>query len=129
MSYALIKKVSTPYEKTIVLAKEALQGQGFGVLSEIDIAATLKKRLGIDTPRTLILGACNPNFANRALTQERNVSVFLPCNVVVRETPGGQVEVAAMNPEIMSSLMDNPAIAEVAKDVAQGIRAALEALK
>lgn len=126
--YALVKKVATSYEATIEGTKKALADQGFGILSEIEVHAALKKRLGVEYPRTLILGACNPTFAHRTLQAEPNISVFLPCNVVVRETASGDVEVAMIDPAAMALVIENPEVEVVAKEVDQRLRAALAAL-
>lgn len=127
--YALVKPVSTGYEETIGLVKEALKAQGFGVLSEIDIAKALKERIGVDYPPTVILGACNPRFAHATLSVEPDISVLLPCNVVVRETQDGKVEVAAIDPDSMAGQIGNPKVNEIAADVTRLIKAALDTLR
>lgn len=126
--YAMVKPVATSYEATIEAAKKALSEQGFGILSEIEVHAALKKRLGVDYPRTILLGACNPTYAHRTLLAEPDISVFLPCNVVVRETATGSVEVAIIDPAAMAVMIPNPEVEAVAKEVEQRLRAALEAL-
>ncbi|MEO5345039.1 MAG: DUF302 domain-containing protein [Magnetococcus sp. YQC-9] len=126
--YALKKKVSTDYDTTISLIKAALAEQGFGILTEIDVAATLKKKLNVDTTRTIILGACNPQLAHRAMGLVPDVSVFLPCNVVVRESDSGEVEIAALNPETMGQMIDHPGLVEVADEANKRIRTALGAV-
>ncbi|MBF0609987.1 MAG: DUF302 domain-containing protein [Magnetococcales bacterium] len=125
---ALVKSVSTSYEATIEAATKALAEQGFGILSEIDVSAALKKRLNADYPRTIILGACNPPFALRTLTAVPDISVLLPCNVVVRETENGSVEVAAVNPMTFATMMDNATVNEVAVEVTERLQKALAAL-
>ncbi|MBF0427795.1 MAG: DUF302 domain-containing protein [Magnetococcales bacterium] len=127
-SYALIKTVSTDFDTTITAIKAALAEQGFGILTEIDVSGTLKKKLNVETPKTLILGACNPHLAHRALQAVPNVSVFLPCNVVVRENHAGIVEIAAMNPEAMGEVINHPELSLVAKEADQRIRTALNAI-
>ncbi|MBF0628590.1 MAG: DUF302 domain-containing protein [Magnetococcales bacterium] len=126
--YALKKRVSTDYETTIQAIKAALAEQGFGIMTEIDVTATLKKKLDVDGPRTLILGACNPHLAHRALTAVPDVSVFLPCNVVVREHPAGGIEIAAMNPQAMGMMINHPELMIVAAEADQRIRTALNAV-
>ncbi|GAB0056394.1 hypothetical protein SIID45300_00700 [Candidatus Magnetaquicoccaceae bacterium FCR-1] len=126
--HALKKKVSTDYDTTIGAIKAALAEQGFGILTEIDVAATLKKKLDVDTPRAIILGACNPKLAHRAMSLVPDVSVFLPCNVVVRENNGGEVEIAALNPETMGQMIANPGLVEVADEANKRIRAAIDAV-
>ncbi|MBF0369997.1 MAG: DUF302 domain-containing protein [Magnetococcales bacterium] len=127
IDYAIVKAVAGSYEETVEAARKALADQGFGILSEIDVAATLKNKLGADTPRTLILGACNPPMALRATTAVPDIAVFLPCNVVIRESAQG-VEVSAMDPKAMGRVIDNPEVTAVAGEVDQKIRAALDAL-
>ncbi|MBF0187002.1 MAG: DUF302 domain-containing protein [Magnetococcales bacterium] len=125
--YAIIKHVSTDFDTTIQAVTEALKSQGFGILSTIDVSGTLKKRLNADHPRTTILGACNPQFAHQVLTATADISTLLPCNVVVREGENG-IEVAAFNPMVMVDVVDDASVAEVAPQVSERIRNALEAL-
>ena len=104
--------------------REALSAQGFGVLTEIDVSATLKAKLGVDRPPLKILGACNPNFANRALEIDPTVSLLLPCNVVV-EAVDGRSRVAAVDPR---ELLDDPRFETIAAEAADALRAAVEAV-
>ena len=127
-SYSIVKSVSTDYSETIEMITKSLGDQGFGILSQIDISATLKKKMNVDYPRTIILGACNPPFAHRALSAVPDIAVLLPCNVVVRENGQGQVEIAAMNPMVMEQVINDPEVHAVAKEVEQRIRAALDAV-
>ena len=106
------------------LVRVALADQGFGVLTEIDVAATLKAKLGVDRPRLKILGACNPTLANQALTIDPTVALMLPCNVVIEEAPGG-TRVAFADPR---ELMTDPKMAELAADAAARLKAAASAL-
>ena len=126
--YSLVQPVSCTYEEAIDRVTAALKEQGFGILTEIDVAATLKSRLGVDSPRTIILGACNPGLAHRAMTAAPDISVLLPCNVVVRENAAGQVEIATVNPAIMGQLIGNPQVQEVATEADRKIRAVLAAM-
>ncbi|MBF0453486.1 MAG: DUF302 domain-containing protein [Magnetococcales bacterium] len=126
--YSIVIKVSTDYAETIEKVRTSLAEQGFGVLTEIDVSATLKKKIDVDYPRTLILGACNPPLAYRALSAVADIAVLLPCNVVVRERAKGQVEVAAMKPLVFEKLIDNKEILAVAKEVDRRINLALSAL-
>ena len=96
---------------------QALAKEGFGVLSEIDVAATLKKKLGLERPAYLILGACNPQFAAQALEAEPQIGALLPCNVVVRAGDGGKTVVEFMDPDVMLGLVDAPGIAPIAAEV------------
>ena len=113
------------FDDAVQATRAALQVQGFGILTEIDLQATLKKKLGVDYPRTLILGACNPKLAHRALTAEPDVATLIPCNVVVRETTAGGVEVVAMDPLVLTELLNHSTIAAVAKEGAARMDAAL----
>jgi uncharacterized protein (DUF302 family) len=116
--YGIGTTVDLEYGRAVERTKEELAKEGFGVLSEIDIAATLKKKLDADFRPYVILGACNPPLAHRALTAERELGLLLPCNVIVYATdePGRSV-VAAMDPEAALELTGNPEVREVAKEV------------
>ena len=107
---------------------EELEQEGFGILTEIDVRATLKKKLDIDFRPYLILGACNPPLAHRALEAEGQIGLLLPCNVVVQENADGSVSVSIADPKAMFTLVDNPAVAPVAKDAEQRLRRVLSAL-
>ncbi|WP_125079725.1 DUF302 domain-containing protein [Mycobacterium sp. P7213] len=110
--------------------REVLKDNGFGVLTEIDMQATLKAKLGEEMERYLILGACNPPLAHRAVTAEKRIGVLLPCNVVVREDTEhpGTVLVEAMNPQLMAQVIDNPALAAIAEEVREKIRTVIDTL-
>jgi len=127
MSYALSTTVTAPYEETVEAVRAALADQGFGVLTEIDIKATLKKKLDVDVPAQVILGACRPPLAHEALQAEPSIGLLLPCNVVVRETGEGTV-VEAVDPQTMVSLTDNDALQPVADDATQRLEKALATL-
>jgi uncharacterized protein (DUF302 family) len=116
--YGIGTTVNLEYDRAVERTKEELAEEGFGVLSEIDISATLKKKLDADFRPYVILGACNPPLAHRALMAERDLGLLLPCNVVVyaADEPGRSV-VAAMDPEAALELTGNPAVREVAKEV------------
>lgn len=117
MSYFMAKTVSKTYEQAIAATTEGLKEEGFGVLTEIDVAATLKKKIDVDVPRYIILGACNPRLAHKALCAENQIGVLLPCNVVVQEHADGRVEVSAMDPVGAMSMIGNPVLTEIASDV------------
>ncbi|HVV37197.1 MAG TPA: DUF302 domain-containing protein [Acidimicrobiales bacterium] len=121
-----MKAIETTVDLTPAQAEEvvraALGEQGFGVLTEIDVAATLKAKLGVERAPLKILGACNPNFAHRALELDPSVSLLLPCNVVIEVTDAG-TRVAAVDPR---ELMDDPAFAEIAADAAARLAAAID---
>ena len=125
--YSTTAASSHSFDDTLIIVRQALTGQGFGVLSEIDVSATLKKKLDADYPQTVILGACNPALALRALTAAPDISVFLPCNVVVREQNGG-IEVAIINTLIMSEIISNAEVAMVAQEVNQRLAVVLKAV-
>ena len=105
--------------------RAALADQGFGVLTEIDVSATLKAKIGVDRPPLKILGACNPHLANRALELDPSASLLLPCNVVLEPAPGGGTHISAVDPH---ALMPDPGFAELAQDAADRLTAALAAV-
>jgi uncharacterized protein (DUF302 family) len=117
MMYAFSTKTSKSYDDAIAAVTEALQEQGFGVLTEINVSAVLKKKLGIDKKPYVILGACNPVLANQAMEAEPDIGLLLPCNVVVREEEDGTTTVAFMDPSSVLSLVDNPDVGELAAEV------------
>lgn len=117
MSYYISRIVSLSYEDALSAATEALKAEGFGVLTEIDVTATMKAKLGVEFPKYKILGACNPRLALRALTAENQAGVLLPCNVVVQEHKDGRVEVSAMDPVGAMSMIGNAALTEIAVEV------------
>ncbi|MCF6391062.1 DUF302 domain-containing protein [Mycobacterium sp. MBM] len=129
MSYALSTTLHTTFDDAVERTRKALSDQGFGVLTEIDMKATLKAKLGADIEDYLILGACNPPLAHRAVTADRQIGLLLPCNVAVRADPAaGTVIVDAMDPQVMVQLSDGPGIGEVAAEAAAKLQAALDAL-
>ena len=117
MSYYIAKTVSGPFDAVVADVTARLKRQGFGVLTDIDVQATLKANLGADTPKYRILGACNPRFAHEALKIEERLGVLLPCNVIVRETADGRVEVASIDPVSAMERIDNPALRTTAEEV------------
>ena len=131
MSYALSTTLHTTFEDAVKKTREALAEQGFGVLTEIDMKATLKAKLGEDMEDYLILGACNPPLAHRAVNADRQIGLLLPCNVAVRAdtTSEGAVIVDAMDPQVMVQLSDQPGVREVADEAAAKLRAAIESLE
>jgi len=128
LTFGLRKESSAGYAETIERVKAALKDQGFGVLTEIDVKATLKAKLGEDVAPYIILGACNPPLAHRALTANPEVGMLLPCNVVVRETPGGGVVVEAMDPVAAMSIVQDAAVKAVAQEARDKLEQALAAL-
>jgi uncharacterized protein (DUF302 family) len=108
--------------------EEALKSEGFGILTEIDIQATMKKKLDKDYRPYLILGACNPIFADKVLQAEPNISALLPCNVTIRENETGEIEPAIMDPSAAMAVVDNPEIEPLAEEVKQKLIKALQAI-
>ncbi len=117
MSYYFSKVIEAPFSEALARTRAALSAHGFGVLSEIDVTATLKAKLGANLPAYLILGACNPEYAHRALQAESKIGTMLPCNVIVREEAPGRIEIAAIDPVASMQAVNNPALAEVAGPV------------
>ena len=107
---------------------EALKAEGFGVLTEIDVKATLRKKLDVDFRPYLILGACNPSLAHRALSAEDKIGTMLPCNVIVQEPKPGSIEVAAIDPVASMMAVDNPALKPLAETVREKLKAVIDAL-
>jgi uncharacterized protein (DUF302 family) len=118
MTYYMNRTVDAGFDDAVAKVVAALKSEGFGVLTEIDVAATMKQKLGVDFRKYRILGACNPPLAHKALTAEDKIGVMLPCNVIVQETPGGKTEIAAIDPRAAMERVGNPALAEIAEDVA-----------
>ncbi len=129
MSYGITTTVDAPFDRTVGAVRDALADQGFGVLTEIDVAATLKQKLDVDLPAQIILGACNPPLAHRALLAEESIGLLLPCNVVVRDAGSGRTTVEALDPQTMVGVTGNERLREVADDAAGRLRAALAAVE
>jgi uncharacterized protein (DUF302 family) len=128
MNYYLSRQVALDFDAAVAKLTEALKAEGFGVLTDIDIAATLKQKLGVDFRKYRILGACNPPLAHKALTAEDKIGVMLPCNFIVQELAQGGVELAAINPRAAMQRVGNPALAAVAEEVAERLARALQAV-
>lgn len=120
--------LDTDYETALEQVTEALKTEGFGVLTEIDVKATLKKKLDVDFRRYKILGACNPSLAYKALSAAPDVGLLLPCNVTVSEEENGQILVNIIDPEMMMSVITNPALTEVACDAKERLNRVAQAL-
>jgi uncharacterized protein (DUF302 family) len=126
--YYFNKTLDLSLEDATARVTEELKKEGFGVLTEIDMQATLKKKLDVNIRPYRILGACNPPFAYKALQTEPNIGIFLPCNVIVQDAGNGKTEVAAVDPLVAMSRVDNPALEPVAKEVQAKLQRVIENL-
>lgn len=127
-NYSFGGETKLGFDDTVAKVEEVLKEQGFGVLTEIDAKKVLKEKLGFERKPYKILGACNPNFAHQAIDMEPDIGTLLPCNVLVYEKENGEIMVSAMNPEAALSLVGNPDVEEIAKEVRNRIETALEKL-
>ena len=129
MTYYISKKLTDiTFDDAVVKVTDALSAEGFGVLTDIDVKATMKKKLDLDFRAYRILGACNPQLAYKALTAEDKIGTMLPCNVVVQETEDGGLEVAAVDPVASMSAVENPALADLAGTVRDKLAHVIETL-
>lgn len=128
MSFYMAKSLSLPFEDVLVKAREALTAEGFGVLTDIDVRDTLKRKLDVEWRPYRILGACNPPLAYQALKAEDKIGTMLPCNVVVHELENGQTEVAAVDPLDTMIHIGNPELTQLARTVRSKLRAVLDRL-
>jgi uncharacterized protein (DUF302 family) len=128
MSYYFSKKLSLAFDEAVGRTVEALKQEGFGVLTDIDVQATLKKKLGVDFRPYRILGACNPAYAYEALKKEDKIGTMLPCSVIVQEISPGEVEVAAIDPVASMQAVANPDLADVAVAVQRRLKSVVESL-
>jgi len=124
LSYYFSKTLNVSFDEAVARVTEELKKGGFGVLTEIDVKETLKKKLNVDFREYRILGACNPPYAYKALQAEDKIGLMLPCNVIVQELPGGKVEVAAIDPVASMAAVNNPNL----RDVGEQVRAKLKAV-
>lgn len=124
-NYTLSTVLSQDFPTTVSAVREALTAQGFGVISEIDLCATLRSKLGVDLLPQLILGACRPDLAHRAIVADPSVATVLPCNVVVRSIDPGTTVVEVFNPAVMAGLTGGDAMRTVARDAGERLRAML----
>jgi uncharacterized protein (DUF302 family) len=128
MSYHNSKTVNLTYEEAINKVTEELKKEGFGILTEIDVKETLKKKLDVDFRKYKILGACNPPLAYKALSTEENIGVMLPCNVVVQEKTDGKVQVSAINPMVAMQSVGNENLNHVAEEVSGKLKKVIDNL-
>nr|WP_090277452.1 DUF302 domain-containing protein [Mycolicibacterium komanii]CRL71943.1 hypothetical protein CPGR_02618 [Mycolicibacterium komanii] len=130
MGIALATSLKASFEDAVARTREALAEQGFGVLTEIDVKATLKNKLDEDVENYLILGACNPPLAHRAIDAHRQIGLLLPCNVVVRSDPDDPdtTLIEAMNPQLLVDVTDEPALKPIAEDVGNKLKAVIDTL-
>jgi uncharacterized protein (DUF302 family) len=128
MSYYFSKTLNLPFDDAIVRVTEELKKEGFGVLTDIDVRATMKKKLDLDFRNYRILGACNPPFAHQALLAEDKIGTMLPCNVIVQEHAPGVVEVAAIDPVASMAAVDNPQLGAVGMEVRAKLQRVVESL-
>lgn len=128
MAYYFNKIIDTTFEEAINKVIEALKLQGFGVLTEIDVKATMKQKLDVDFRNYRILGTCNPPFAYKALSVEDKIGTMLPCNVIVQELNDGSIEIAAIDPIASMSAVQNPALGDIAFEVQDRLKKVIESL-
>lgn len=126
MSYYFSKTVKSNFDNTLKKVEEELKKESFGVLTEIDVQATFKKKLDVEFRKYKILGACNPSFAHQALTTEDKVGVLLPCNVIVQELDESNVEVAIVNPIDSMQSVENDKLSKIASEVTEKLKRVLE---
>jgi len=128
MDYQRSITVDLPYPEAVTRTRAALAEQGFGILTEIDVQATLKDKRGLEMEPYVILGACNPDLAHQALEVDRSIGVLLPCNVVVSAHQGGGSTVAILDPQIMASVTELPALQPLADEASRRLQAVLDTL-
>lgn len=128
MEYYFSKTLNESFDNAIQKVTDALKAEGFGILTEIDIKATLKKKLDVDFYNYKILGACNPPFAYKALLAEDKIGTMLPCNVIVQEKVPGQVEVSAVDPAASMQAIENKDLQDIATEIRTKLQKAIEAL-
>lgn len=126
MSYYISKISNLDYEESLIKVEEELKKEGFGVLTEIDVQATFKKKLDVDFKKYKILGACNPTIAHEALNSEDKLGVLLPCNIIVQENDDNKIEVSAVNPLVAMSTVENESLGEFAKMVTEKLQNVLD---
>jgi uncharacterized protein (DUF302 family) len=128
MTYHFSKTLDLPFGEVVSRVTDALSKEGFGVLTDIDVSATMQAKLGQDFRPYRILGACNPQLAHRALQLEDKIGTMLPCNVIVQEHAGGRVEVSAVDPVASMQAIENPGLADVANEVRAKLKRVIDGL-
>jgi len=128
MDYYFSKTIDVGFDTAVEKTTQALKNQGFGILTEIDIKATLKKKLDVNFKKYTILGACNPPYAHKALQAEDKIGTMLPCNVIVQEVADGKSEVAAVNPLASMQAVENNALDDIATEIAEKLKKVVESL-
>ncbi|NOS35001.1 MAG: DUF302 domain-containing protein [Deltaproteobacteria bacterium] len=128
MSYYFSKSFDGSFEEAIAKVTEGLKNEGFGILTEIDVKETLKKKLNVDFHKYRILGACNPAFAYQVLQAEDKIGLMLPCNVIVQEMDNGTVEVSAIDPVASMQAVQNPALGDIADQVREKLKVVIDNL-
>jgi len=128
MNYYFSKTLKLSFEEAVIKVTEDLKKSGFGIITEIDVKETLKKKLNVDFRKYKILGSCNPPYAYKALQAEDKIGLMLPCNVIVQELSGGKVEVAAIDPVASMAAVDNPKLGEVGQEVRIKLKAVIDNL-
>ena len=128
MEYYFSKTITDSFENAIQKVTKALKSEGFGILTEIDLKATLKKKLDVDFYNYTILGACNPQFAYKALVTEAKIGVMLPCNIIVQEKVAGQIEVSAVDPATSMQAIENDKLTEIATEISDRLKKVIEQL-
>jgi len=128
MSYYISTAFNGSFEEAIAKATDELKKEGFGILTEIDVKETLKKKLDVDFKKYKILGACNPGFAHKALQAEDKIGTMLPCNVIVEEHEDGTVEISAVNPIASMQAIENSSLGEIANEVKTRLESVITAL-
>ncbi|MDD2734749.1 MAG: DUF302 domain-containing protein [Desulfuromonadaceae bacterium] len=128
MSYCFSKKLHVPFDKATTRVIEELKNEGFGILTEIDVTETLKRKLNVDFPNYTILGACNPQFAYKALLAEPHIGTMLPCNVVIQELEDGLIEVSAVDPLASMQAIQNKELQAIAGEIQLKLKKVIEQL-
>ncbi len=129
MTYHFSTTVELPFAAAVAATTEALKKHGFGVLTEIDVQATLKSKLGVDFRQYRILGACNPQMAYQALQAEDKIGTMLPCNIVIQQRVDGKVEISAVDPVASMQAIENPALADTAAKVRKMLRQVVDEIR